>query len=302
MCTWMIELRRTGARWGAVVLLGLLAVGIDAAAQIDAQEIYEEARPAVVLVQAALTGTGFIVRPNGCIFTAAHVVGSESREEITVHLYDGRSFENVKIVSFDNKNDIAVLKVDAEGLPWVELGESDEVRELDEVVVIGYPKPEVLLTDQPTADVGRVQAIRETVSYNFGHARHGRAQLHGLRQPDQSRARARALRLPSGRLGWKLAAAPGARAGPRRRRLGGILDLAARPPARFAETPARRAALLRTERRRADRAARSCDGRGVLTGGLPLLLKIRAPSPCCRLRTSVPAATTSTSATASRKS
>src|SRR4051812_27623532 len=67
-------------------------------------------------------GSGFIVRPDGYIFTNFHVV--EGAEEIDVKLKDGREF-TAKTVGTDKKTDIAVIKIDAKDLPVVQLGDSD---------------------------------------------------------------------------------------------------------------------------------------------------------------------------------
>src|SRR5205823_3213308 len=70
-------------------------------------------------------GSGFIVRPDGYIFTNFHVV--EAADKIEVKLKDGREF-SAKIVGSDEKTDIAVIKIDAKDLPVVQLGDSDAVR------------------------------------------------------------------------------------------------------------------------------------------------------------------------------
>src|ERR1700736_2980065 len=65
-------------------------------------------------------GSGFIVRPDGVIFTNFHVV--EGADKIDVKLKDGREFAG-KIVGTDEKTDIAVVKIDAKDLPVVQLGD-----------------------------------------------------------------------------------------------------------------------------------------------------------------------------------
>ena len=70
-------------------------------------------------------GSGFIVRPDGYIFTNFHVV--EAADKIDVKLKDGREF-SAKVVGSDEKTDIAVIKIDAKDLPVVQLGDSDAVR------------------------------------------------------------------------------------------------------------------------------------------------------------------------------
>src|SRR5438477_576240 len=66
-------------------------------------------------------GSGFIVRPDGYIFTNFHVV--EGADKIEVKLRDGRDFP-ARVVGSDEKTDIAVIKIDAKDLPIVQLGNS----------------------------------------------------------------------------------------------------------------------------------------------------------------------------------
>jgi Do/DeqQ family serine protease len=81
-------------------------------------------------------GSGFIVRPDGYIFTNFHVV--EGADKIDVKLKDGREFAG-KIVGTDEKTDIAVIKIDAKDLPVVQLGDSEAVRVGQFAFAIGAP-------------------------------------------------------------------------------------------------------------------------------------------------------------------
>jgi serine protease Do len=81
-------------------------------------------------------GSGFIVRPDGYIFTNFHVVDSADR--IEVKLKDGREF-SAKIVGTDEKTDVAVIKIDAKDLPSAQLGDSDAVRVGQFAFAIGAP-------------------------------------------------------------------------------------------------------------------------------------------------------------------
>jgi len=81
-------------------------------------------------------GSGFIVRQDGYIFTNNHVI--DGADKIDVKLKDGRHF-TAKVVGTDEKSDIAVLKIEATGLPTVELGDSDAVRVGQLVCSIGVP-------------------------------------------------------------------------------------------------------------------------------------------------------------------
>src|ERR1700719_1142367 len=81
-------------------------------------------------------GSGFIIRPDGYIFTNFHVV--EAAEKIDVKLKDGREFP-AKVVGTDEKTDVAVIKIDAKDLPAAKLGDSDAVRVGEFAFAIGAP-------------------------------------------------------------------------------------------------------------------------------------------------------------------
>src|SRR5438132_9902337 len=81
-------------------------------------------------------GSGFIVRPDGYIFTNFHVV--EGADKIDVKLKDGREFQ-AKVIGTDEKTDIAVIKIDATNLPAVQFVDSDSVRVGQFAFAIGAP-------------------------------------------------------------------------------------------------------------------------------------------------------------------
>jgi serine protease Do len=81
-------------------------------------------------------GSGFIVGSDGVILTNAHVVASAQR--VTVKLKDRREFE-AKVLGQDETSDVAVLKIDAKGLPTVRVGDPRAVKVGEWVVAIGAP-------------------------------------------------------------------------------------------------------------------------------------------------------------------
>ncbi len=81
-------------------------------------------------------GSGVIVTTDGYILTNHHVV--DGAEKIKVDLNDDRTLD-AKVVGLDPPSDIAVLKVDASGLPVLALGDSDRVRVGDVVLALGNP-------------------------------------------------------------------------------------------------------------------------------------------------------------------
>ncbi len=86
-------------------------------------------------------GSGFIVSADGYILTNNHVIkGLDDSEpdEIAVKLRDGREFV-AELVGTDRETDVALLKIEAEGLPHLTLGNSQELRVGDIVFAIGNP-------------------------------------------------------------------------------------------------------------------------------------------------------------------
>ncbi len=81
-------------------------------------------------------GSGFIVAADGFILTNNHLVGEA--EEIAVQLGDGRKFSG-KIVGTDPETDVAVIRIPAENLPYVELANSDTLEVGEWVIAIGNP-------------------------------------------------------------------------------------------------------------------------------------------------------------------
>ena len=81
-------------------------------------------------------GSGFIVREDGVILTNAHVV--DGADEVTVRLADKREFK-AKVIGADKATDVAVLKVEARGLPVVKTGALAKSRVGEWVLAIGSP-------------------------------------------------------------------------------------------------------------------------------------------------------------------
>ena len=81
-------------------------------------------------------GSGFIIRPNGLILTNAHVVAGASK--ITVQLRDRRQFPG-KVIGIDKVSDVAVVKIAANNLPTVNIGNSNRLEVGQWVLAIGAP-------------------------------------------------------------------------------------------------------------------------------------------------------------------
>jgi len=81
-------------------------------------------------------GSGFIISPDGVILTNAHVVANA--DEVIVKLTDKREFK-AKVIGIDKPSDVAVLKIKASDLPYVKIGDPQQVRVGEWVVAIGSP-------------------------------------------------------------------------------------------------------------------------------------------------------------------
>ncbi|MFU8830521.1 MAG: DegQ family serine endoprotease [Wenzhouxiangella sp.] len=81
-------------------------------------------------------GSGFIIDSDGLVLTNHHVI--ENADEIIVRLADRREYE-AELVGSDAETDIAVLRIAAEGLPTLSLGDSDSLRPGEWVIAIGSP-------------------------------------------------------------------------------------------------------------------------------------------------------------------
>ncbi|AFY31544.1 HhoA/HhoB/HtrA family serine endopeptidase [Calothrix sp. PCC 7507] len=82
------------------------------------------------------TGSGFIIGADGRILTNAHVV--DGADTVTVVLQDGRSFKG-KVMGKDELTDVAVVKIQADNLPTVTVGNSDQLQPGQWAIAIGNP-------------------------------------------------------------------------------------------------------------------------------------------------------------------
>ena len=109
-----------------------------------ASEIYERVLPSVVSVSvykesdgAYSGGSGVIMREDGYIITNYHII--ENGTEATVMLLEDSSVYSAELVGYDEELDIAILKIEAEGLAAAEFGDSDALRVGDPAYAIGNP-------------------------------------------------------------------------------------------------------------------------------------------------------------------
>ncbi len=81
-------------------------------------------------------GSGFIISADGYIMTNSHVV--DHADKITVRLTDKREF-NAKVIGVDKRTDVALLKIEATGLPKITVGDPNKLKVGEWVVAIGSP-------------------------------------------------------------------------------------------------------------------------------------------------------------------
>ncbi|MBD2181681.1 HhoA/HhoB/HtrA family serine endopeptidase [Aerosakkonema funiforme] len=82
------------------------------------------------------TGSGFIINSDGQILTNAHVV--DGVDTVTVTLKDGRTFKG-KVLGTDPVTDVAVVKIEADNLPAIRIGNSDNLKPGEWAIAIGNP-------------------------------------------------------------------------------------------------------------------------------------------------------------------
>ena len=86
--------------------------------------------------QAKAGGSGVIISEDGYIVTNNHVI--DNATSLRVKLYDGRAYD-AKIIGSDPATDVALIKIEEQGLPTLPFGSSDELRLGEWVLAIGYP-------------------------------------------------------------------------------------------------------------------------------------------------------------------
>ncbi|MEP6477282.1 MAG: trypsin-like peptidase domain-containing protein [Actinomycetota bacterium] len=126
------------------------------------------------------TGTGFLVRADGVIVTNAHVI--EGAQDITVTLPepDGRTLD-ASVIATDAGHDLAVLDINATGLPTVSLGNSNDLQLGQQVVALGYA---LGLKGGPTVTSGIVSSLDRTIEVQDPNAASGTRSYADVLQTD----------------------------------------------------------------------------------------------------------------------
>ena len=147
------------------------------------QDIYRENIPAIVSVRAMGTlgyswGTGVVMTADGYVITNAHVIQGYSRAEVAFQ--DGTAYEAL-LVGKDTPSDLAVLKIDCDGLTPAVFGDSESLEVGDTVLAIGNPLGEELwgtMTDGIISAINRdvhvdgytMSLIQTTAALNEGNS------------------------------------------------------------------------------------------------------------------------------------
>lgn len=108
-------------------------------------------------------GSGFIISPDGYILTNDHVAGNA--KTITVTLTNKEKY-NAELIGTDLVSDISLLKIDGKNLPFISLGNSDEVMTGEWVIALGNPFGLFEISDKPTVTVGVVSATGMNLQAN----------------------------------------------------------------------------------------------------------------------------------------
>ena len=132
-------------------VVGVTAAGVQKAQEPNGEDTIVKSR-----------GTGFIISTDGYIVTNNHVV--EGRDSFVVTMQDGTEYE-AKYIGSDSTLDIAVLKIEAEGLTALSIGDSDSVKVGELAVAIGNPQGAGQnLTG--TVSVGYISAVNRELMFN----------------------------------------------------------------------------------------------------------------------------------------
>ena len=100
-------------------------------------------------------GSGYIISPDGYIVTNDHVAGNAV--QVIVTMTDGKQYE-AKVIGSDMASDICLLKIDADNLPYIPFGRSDDLLIGEWVVALGNPFGLFGINDKPAVTVGVISS------------------------------------------------------------------------------------------------------------------------------------------------
>ena len=110
----------------------------------DFEKLAQLIKPSVVIIDSVDRigrkggkGTGFVVSPDGVIATNFHVIGEH--REFKIRFANGKSYTPHSILAIDRENDLALVKIEVEKLPFLQLGDSDKISPGQAIFSIGNP-------------------------------------------------------------------------------------------------------------------------------------------------------------------
>lgn len=125
-----------------------------ASADLSLADLLDQVRPSVVKIETESgLGTGFVVRKDGLILTAAHVV--EGARSAKVRFHDGRTARVTRVLKTDRESDYALLKIEGSNYSALRLADSEQLRQGEKAFTLGTP-----LGLDFTASEGIVSALR----------------------------------------------------------------------------------------------------------------------------------------------
>jgi serine protease Do len=123
-------------------------------------EVVRRVSPAVVSISTPTgSGSGVIIRADGVLLTNAHVVGEE--RAVTVGLPTGREYPG-RVIGTDPSLDVAVVRIQATGLPAAALGDSDHLQAGQAAIAIGNP-----VGFERTVTTGVVSALNRSLGQGY---------------------------------------------------------------------------------------------------------------------------------------
>ncbi len=105
-------------------------------------------------------GSGFLINSKGYILTNSHVIRDAEKVEVT--LPDGRVFDG-ELIGNDPLTDICLLKIEGDNLPYVKLGNSDELFTGEWSIALGNPYGPAIESPEPTVTVGVISGVNRNI-------------------------------------------------------------------------------------------------------------------------------------------
>jgi S1-C subfamily serine protease len=130
---------------GTLLVACCAALFAQSPAEIRPEQLFEKAYPSVALVVTGSTaegpahriGTALVVRENGVLLTAYHVV--RDAHALQVRFKNGEIFDQVQLLGVDTRRDIAALKIPAAKLPVMPMGKAEDAKPGEPVAIVSHP-------------------------------------------------------------------------------------------------------------------------------------------------------------------